>query len=287
MSGTCHDGLIAELYALPLEEFTSARDGLAKRLRADGDRDRANDVKALRKPTVTAWAINRVRDRNRERVDDLLEAGARLRDAQEHVVDSGDRSVLRNAGARERELVEALVESAAGELEASGHAATPAIRSRLFATLHAAVGDEEARAQLTAGCLVRDYELSGLGLGLGLSDSGAAAAVPERRSRSREPSAPSEQRQRDIAAAREQVEQAIVARAEAGKQLAAAEREARAAAAELADAEDRLRQAALAVEHAQSALTSATETLESARVRRDRVDEAVAERERALASLLP
>jgi len=45
-----------ELYALPLDEFTAARNELAKALRAEGKREEADAVKALAKPSVTAWA---------------------------------------------------------------------------------------------------------------------------------------------------------------------------------------------------------------------------------------
>ncbi|HEY2596260.1 MAG TPA: hypothetical protein VGK33_20400, partial [Chloroflexota bacterium] len=152
MSGSRRDELIAGLYALPLAEFTSARDALSKEFRGDGDRELANEVKALRKASVTAWAVNCVRNRDPARIDALLEAGASLRAAQEQVMGSGDRSVLRDASARERELVEVLVDAATAELEASGHAATAAIRGRVFGTLHAAVGDQEVRALLAAGC---------------------------------------------------------------------------------------------------------------------------------------
>ena len=44
-----------ELYALPLEEFTAARDRLAKKLREDGDKAAADGVKALKKPSVPSW----------------------------------------------------------------------------------------------------------------------------------------------------------------------------------------------------------------------------------------
>lgn len=46
------------LYALPAREFTAARDARARELRSDGHRDAAAIVKALRKPSVTAWAMN-------------------------------------------------------------------------------------------------------------------------------------------------------------------------------------------------------------------------------------
>jgi hypothetical protein len=49
-----------DLYALPPGEFTRARDERAKGLRKEGRRDEADEVKALRKPTVAAWALNQL-----------------------------------------------------------------------------------------------------------------------------------------------------------------------------------------------------------------------------------
>jgi hypothetical protein len=287
MSASSHDELIAELYGLPLDEFTSARDALAKRLRAGGERKLAKQVKALRKPSVTAWAVNRVRRREPERVEELLDAGARLREAQQRVIRSGQQGQLRDAGARERDLVESLVDSAATELAASGHAASPASRSRVFATLHAAAGDHEARALLSAGRLVRDYELSDLALGLGVGEGGADTPAPELSPSAPQPRKQSERVKRDVAVARERLEQATDARVRAREKIKAAEREARAAETDLADAEDRWRDAAVAVEQFQSALTHATQRLDSARIRSAQADELVAERERALGELSP
>ena len=51
---------IDRVYAGPLTDFISARDALAKDLRAAGDRDAASAVKSLRKPSRAAWALNRV-----------------------------------------------------------------------------------------------------------------------------------------------------------------------------------------------------------------------------------
>ena len=45
-----------DLYALPPGDFTRARDERAKALRKEGRREEADAVKALRKPTVAAWA---------------------------------------------------------------------------------------------------------------------------------------------------------------------------------------------------------------------------------------
>ena len=48
------------LYGLPLDAFVAERDALAKRLRTDGRGGDADEVKALRKPSVAAWAVNQV-----------------------------------------------------------------------------------------------------------------------------------------------------------------------------------------------------------------------------------
>ncbi len=47
-----------DLYGLPLEEFTAARDALAKRLRGEKRREDADAVKALKRPSVAAGAIS-------------------------------------------------------------------------------------------------------------------------------------------------------------------------------------------------------------------------------------
>lgn len=50
---------IDELFRRPPDEFTRARDALAKELRAAGDADAARRVRGLRKPTVAARTMTR------------------------------------------------------------------------------------------------------------------------------------------------------------------------------------------------------------------------------------
>ena len=54
------DQRLDELYRERPEDFVATRDELVKELRADGDRDGAERLKKLRRPTATAWLINRV-----------------------------------------------------------------------------------------------------------------------------------------------------------------------------------------------------------------------------------
>jgi hypothetical protein len=52
------DAEAERLYGLPLDEFTAARDARARELRRDGEREKAAEVAALRKPVLAAWLVN-------------------------------------------------------------------------------------------------------------------------------------------------------------------------------------------------------------------------------------
>jgi hypothetical protein len=154
---------IDRLYGLPLDEFTSARDELATRLRREGDTGAATEVKRLRKPTVSAWALNQVSRNNTKRVGKLIDAGGRLREAQEQLLAGGGREPLDQAAEEERRLVAELAREAEQELLAAGRSASSSVQEKLRDTLHAAATDPEAREALSAGRLLREYSASGLG----------------------------------------------------------------------------------------------------------------------------
>lgn len=124
--GAVDDGA-DELFSLPPGEFTAARDALAKRLRADGDKEVAAEVKKLRRPTVGAWAVNTVARAHRELVDAVQDAGRRLAEAQRQAPGRGTRDALRHATVERRDAVTAAVRAAvalAGEQHRDGIAAT-------------------------------------------------------------------------------------------------------------------------------------------------------------------
>jgi hypothetical protein len=157
------EAAVDRLYELPLDEFTAARDELARRLKGQGDGDAGAEVKRLRKPSVAAWALNRVRRGDPGQSDELIEAGRRLREAQEQLIASGDREPLTQASADERRLVGELARQAERELAAADRPVSAAVQEKLRATLHAVATDPEAREGLAAGRLVRDHEATGLG----------------------------------------------------------------------------------------------------------------------------
>lgn len=137
------DEIADRLYGLPLDQFTSERDEAARALRNDGRREDADEVKALRKPTAAAAAVNRLVREHRSDVDAFLKANVALRDAQ--LSGKGD---LEAATARQRKTLEQLVR-AGGE---------PVRQS-----LTAAAVDDEAATELLEGRLVRELEPRGFG----------------------------------------------------------------------------------------------------------------------------
>jgi hypothetical protein len=237
-----------ELYGLPFERFVPERGALAKALRADGRREEAAEVAALRKPSAAAWAVNQLVRTQPRGVAELFEAGDALRGAQSDVLAGrGDGRTLRAAAERERAAADALVELARGLLTSDGHELSGAVIERVTDTLHAAALDDDSREQVRHGRLQR--ELRHLGLGLG--DAPAAAPAPARGgARAKEP------KERDTAAA----ERRKTARAAEAHARRRAERAAKA----LEIARERRDRAAVALDEAEAALASAREEAEAA-----------------------
>ena len=169
-----------ELYALPPADFTRERDERAKALRKEGQRDEADAVKALRKPTVAAWALNQLARRRAKEVERLLAAGEELRAAQEELLAGGDRKAFQSAAAKEREQVAKLAGEAAELAAEAGERASPALHEKISATLHAAALDEETAEELRAGRLVREREAIG-GFGGGMAAPPARGRGPGQR----------------------------------------------------------------------------------------------------------
>ena len=160
---------VRALYREPPERFVAARDALAAKLRETEQGEHAAVVKALRRPTVPAWAVNRLADREPESIAALLDAGAEVRAAQQAALSSSrhaDR--LREATTARREVVSRLTRLADGFLREAGRS-TASHLDDVRATLEAASVDPDAAERLRAGTLDRPVrESAGLGDVLGL-----------------------------------------------------------------------------------------------------------------------
>lgn len=151
------DEAAGRLYGVVPEEFTAAREALAKEAKAAGDAALAKRIKALRKPTVVAWAVNRTARERSDEIGRLLDLGRRLREAWR----AQDADALAEAGRERTPLIARLVRSVREEAEAAGHPLAPTADLEIEQTLDAAVVDEDAAEQVRRGTLARPLSYSG------------------------------------------------------------------------------------------------------------------------------
>ena len=140
------------LYAAPPDRFTADRDTLAKSLKTT-DKAAAAAVKALRRPPVTAWALNQVARNHADDLSALFEADAELNRSQR---EGAGREALAEAGRARREIIGRLVAAATRSLAEAGHPDSPANRDRIARTLAAVAMDAEGRDALARGRLTGD-----------------------------------------------------------------------------------------------------------------------------------
>ena len=148
---------VSQLYALPPEAFTAARNQLAGRLAAGGDKELGKAVRSLPKPTAAAWLVNALALNRPSLMHQVLELGAALREAQE---DLDQQHLRRLSGDRQRLLRSAARE--AGKVAAElGRPASPAALAEAEQTLWAAMTDVDAAAVAASGQLVRGLTVNG------------------------------------------------------------------------------------------------------------------------------
>jgi hypothetical protein len=166
------------LYSVDLEAFVLERTRLAHELRDAGDRSAAEQVAKLKKPTVAAWALNQLARRRRRDVDLLLDAGHRLRQAQEGVVSGADREVFEKAQKTQRDALRRLTQQASQLL---GGASSQAL-SQISGTLRAAAVSEEGRELLARGRFTTPLEAEGFDV-FGALPASPAGARPKKKAR--------------------------------------------------------------------------------------------------------
>jgi hypothetical protein len=138
------DDQIDELYRLPLDEFTAARNALAKSLKGDA----AKALRALAKPTVVPWAVNQVYWRARATYDRLLKSGERLRAAQVAALE-GRPADVRDADEAHRRAISDAVAEAERLAASSGSQPGGDALARTFEALSLARTSTERPGRLT------------------------------------------------------------------------------------------------------------------------------------------
>lgn len=240
---------IDRLYELPLDEFTAARNALAKEAGTDAAR-----VRALQKPSVAAWAVNQLYWQKRDVWDALIAAAESARRAHKAVL-SGRSGDVRASSEVHEESVEAALKATLSLLQSSAHPVTDATRQQIATTLRALPGSDEP------GRLTHALQPGGFEMLAGVAVAGGAkrhtpAAKPARPVRDETPPR-SKQDARALTRARE-------AAAAAARALREAEQAVRREEFEIARTTREEKRASEAAEKAHEALARAQAELKDA-----------------------
>lgn len=245
---------IDRLYGKPLDEFTAARDALARKFRDAGDKAGADAVKALRKPTVSAWAINQIARKERMKVRSLLVAGEKLRKAHGDVLSGGQPAAVAEATEAERNAITHLVSSAERVLSEAGHSASQSTLDRIATTLRAAAVEDERRDLLERGRLQHDLDPTGFGPPVPVATPARPGATARGGKAARDARKRQQAAEEKLRALRAEVTELTKAASDADARVAAARQDLRAT-------ETEARAARRKVERAQSRLEAADREL--------------------------
>lgn len=156
------DDDIDALFKLALPEFTGARNDLAARLKREGRANDANLVKALAKPSVSAWAVNQLYWKHREAFDRLLATSQHIRQAQSSQT-AGRIADMRGSLDARSEALTQLTDLATVLLRDAGNSPTPDTLHRITTTLEALSAYATLSGGPTHGRLTQDVDPPGFG----------------------------------------------------------------------------------------------------------------------------
>jgi hypothetical protein len=265
-----------ELYALAPRDFVSARNERAKQLR--GDKALGTLVRELVKPSAAAWATNVLAREKPHEIEQLVDLGHALREAQNEV----DRDTMRELGNQRRALVRGLARQAAGLARSAGQPVTAAALSEIEQTLQAAMTDPDAAAAVSSGRLVRSLSTDGLeavdldgAVAAGLDGVRAAAPRRARRDTAAEARLALEEAQRAVDEAARTDEEAAERLVESERRLASIDHERDDLEAEREDLRERLAELERVIADTDRERSAMERERDSARREKDRAGRAL------------
>ncbi|WP_421742407.1 hypothetical protein [Cellulomonas sp.] len=177
------DDVADELYAGSPADFVARRTAAVKAARADKDRELADAIAELRKPTVSAWLVNLLVRDDPAMAGQIVALGEGLRDAEKSL----DGPALRELSSQRRQLVRSLVARARRLAQPTGQKIGDAVVQELDATLTAALADPAVARDVLSGRLTAAREYAGFGS----ADSAEGAPSPAPPKAPKPPKAPS------------------------------------------------------------------------------------------------
>lgn len=174
---------VRALFSVPPEEFVATRNRLAGDARSGGEPDLARRIRELRRPTVSAWAVNLLAYEDPDRLGRLLDVGDELRAAWARGTGLGEPERRRS------ELIAELVRQARTLTAAAGHPVREEALREVEETLNAATIDPDTAEEVRTGRLVRTLSYSGFAPPGTVTVPAVRAATPAPRKPRRESAA--------------------------------------------------------------------------------------------------
>lgn len=286
------DAELRDLHQGPLGEFTAARNALAKQLDRSGDKAAAAEVKSLPKPSVSAWAVNRLFARETAGMAALLQAGEHARAGLRQAISGHGVEALRDALDAERAARDELRHRAAGLIEEeTGRKASAMILDRVSTNLDSLALSPESAAAAERGWISADLAPPGFEVLAGMPLTGARRpshlrlVPPAGEKKEKEPRATAARRREEEAGRRKREREEELRRQRLARLEQKAEEirvEAEAARREAERADKAVEEAEKELEEASRRLDSARDDAKRARRRADRAAERLARAEKDL-----
>lgn len=269
MNKAALEGRIDELYQLSLDEFTSARNALAK---DSGDAG----IKKLMKPNVAAWAVNQLYWRERKLYDEVIKTSGQLRTAHKQLL-AGKAADVRAAEVFHKEALRKAKDAIRRMLEEAGHKGADAVMMPITETLDALpTADPEGR-------LTKPLRRTGFEALQGVTIAARPKAAPPTIEPKKAPADKDTEKdrrkreadQQELAMAKERLRFAEAAEREAEASLDRARRTLERAERTRERIEGELEEAQIAEKGARKELASSEAAVAKARAERERLDRKV------------
>lgn len=219
VAAASRDSALEELFRTPPATFTKTRDTLAKRLKDEGDDDGAAELEKLRRPSVVAFVLNQLSRAHADDVAELVDVGRELARAQRKAIRGEATTGLREAIARQREVVASLTSKTTALMKKLG-VSTSSHLDEVAGALQAALIDPAVGERLEEGRLEEiPAPEAGFGAPPGLAavsppKETKAAKVEKKRLAAEEKKAAAEEKKRADAAAKVLAKKAALAKAD-------------------------------------------------------------------------
>jgi len=255
------DDKIDALFQLPLDEFTAARNELAKQT-GDGS------IKKLEKPNLAAWAVNQLYWHQRKLYDEVIKTSTQVRIAHKQML-AGKSADVKAAEVFHAEAMRKAKDAIRKILEAAGNSTSDALMTPVNETLDA-LPTTDPPGRLTKPLRRTGFEAL-QGVTIAAKPSKPVAPKPEPAGESDRERKKREADQQELARAKERLRFAEAAEREAEAALDRAKRTLERAERTRERIEGELEEAAIAEKGARKEVTSSESAFERARAESERL----------------